>query len=116
MGFRINILDIGFLLLLLILTIACRIAFPDSSLFGIPIYLAITFFLFCNVFRIGNRLEPFWYVPFTLVAIYGVYTMNLFVFWIIVSLFLEPLKWILIIWRIKQGQYVGILHQKRYMG
>jgi len=30
----------------------------------LPAYLGLTFFLFCNVFRVGNRLEIFWCVPF----------------------------------------------------
>jgi hypothetical protein len=111
-GFRLNLMDIIFLLFLLAVSTGCKAAIPNSSLFWIPIYLAVSFFLFCNVFRIGNRLEPVWYVPFTLVACYGVYTMNMFVFWIIVLFFLEPLKWILIFIRMKKGPYVGILHQK----
>ncbi len=110
-GFRLNLIDIGFLLLLLIIAVACRMILPVSSLFWIPLYLAISFFIFCNVFRIGNRLEPFWYIPFTLVAGYSVYTMKLTVFWLAVLFFLEPLKWFLIVYRIKKGPYVGVTKQ-----
>ena len=107
-GFRLNLTDIGFFLLLSVLSGVCRVFLPDSSLFLMPIYLAISFFLFCNIFRIGNRLEAFWYVPFTLVAIYSVYEMNMSFFWWVVLLILEPLKWFLICYQIKKGPYVGV--------
>jgi hypothetical protein len=111
-GFRLNLPDIGFLVLLAMVSAICRAGFPDSSLFWIPLYLALSFFLFCNVFRIGNRLEPIWYVPFTLIAIYGVATMDLQTFWIGVLFILEPLKWGLIAFRIRKGPYVGIFYDR----
>jgi len=111
-GFRLNLVDLGLILLLCAMSVGIRMSMPYSSLFWIPMYLALSFFLFCNVFRIGRRLEPFWYVPFTLVASYGVYTMNMPVFWLFVLCFLEPLKWLLIGYRVKKGPYVGVMYDK----
>ena len=77
-----------------------------------PLYLAMSFFLFCNVFRIGNRLESFWYIPFTLIAGYSVYTMDMHLFWVAAAFILEPLKWILIGYRIKKGPYIGLMYSR----
>ena len=37
---------------------------PDSNMYWLPPYVGLSFFLFCNVFRIGSRMEIFWYMPF----------------------------------------------------
>ena len=108
-GFRFNLIDLLFILGLCATAAGTYFFLPDDSLWLIPIYLGISFFLFCNVFRIGNRLESIWYVPFTLAAIYGVCAQDLRSFWIAVACVLEPLKWVLIAYRIKKGQYVGVL-------
>ena len=110
-GFRFNLADFGFIVFLCALSALLLNQLPDKSLFWIPLYLGLSFFLFCNVFRIGNRLEPFWYIPFTIVAAACLYTLNLPLFWWLVLLFLEPLKWALIIYRIKAGQYRGVFYQ-----
>ena len=111
-GFRLNIADALFIVFLFFIAYLCRIMLSDSSIFLIPLYLAYSFFLFCNVFRIGNRLEPYWYIPFTLLAAYFIYINNLFVFWLVVLFILEPFKWILIVRRIRQGSYVGVFFDR----
>jgi len=107
-GFRIDSVDIGFIMLLAMLAAALWMLMPYQGLQWLPLYLGSTFFLFCNVFRIGNRLEPLWYVPFTLVSVYCLYTLQISLFWQIVVWFLEPLKWALIVYRIIRGPYLGV--------
>jgi len=104
-GFRLNLLDVGFLSLLIAGSVGLYDALPDRSLWGIPLYLGLSFFLFCNVFRIGDALEAIWYVPFTLIAAYSIYTTQLAWFWWLVGGFLEPLKWALIFYRLRSGAY-----------
>ena len=111
-GFRFNLMDLGLILMLSILSAYIYKVTSLASIAFIPLYLGISFFLFCNVFRIGNRIEPFWYIPFTASAIYGISTENFREFWIIVIYVLEPLKWFLIFFRIKRGPYVGIMSHK----
>ena len=111
-GFRFNLIDISFIVLLCALSALIFNQLPDKSLFWIPLYLGLSFFLFCNVFRIGNRLEPFWYIPFTIVTGISLYTFDMPLFWWLVLLFLEPLKWVLIIYHIKKRPYAGIYYRK----
>ena len=111
-GFRFNLIDLGFIIFLGSLSSLLYYQVPDKSLFGIPLYLGLSFFLFCNVFRIGNRLEPFWYLPFTVVTGIGLYTFDMALLWWLVLLFLEPLKWVLIIHHIKKRRYRGIFYRK----
>ena len=111
-GFRFNLTDLGLILILLATAVGLYWYLPDCSLFAIPLYVGLSFFLFCNVFRIGNRLEPFWYIPFFLLAAYGTYTLNMRLFWLLMLCLMEPLKWILIVYRIKKGPYWGVLYEK----
>ena len=107
-GFRIDRWDVVFLAILGGLSLLIWHLTGLTSLAGLPSYVGLTFFLFCNVFRIGNRLEAFWYVPFTTVAAYFVWAGNLDGLWWAIAFFLEPLKWLLITWKILKGPYVGI--------
>jgi len=107
-GLRIDRVDSAFIALLAALAAVLWVAMPYQGLQWLPLYLGSTFFLFCNVFRIGNRLEPLWYVPFTLAAIYCLYTLQIALLWQIVIWVLEPLKWGLIAYRIVKGPYVGV--------
>ncbi len=107
-GFRLNLTDIIFI------TVLCGLAYflfevsPEVSLYGIPLYLGVSFFCFCNIFRIGNKLEPFWYIPFFLIAVYCLYSFDFKLFWNWVIFLLEPWKWILIIYHIYRRPYYGI--------
>ena len=107
-GFRMDRVDVIFLIFLVTLsaTITATIGEPAFAL--IPVYLGFTFFLFCNVFRIGNKLEPLWYLPFTGAAGWCLHTLNIDLFWWLVVIFLEPWKWTLIAYRIIKGPYLGI--------
>lgn len=107
-GFRVNLTDILFLSLLALFSYFIYVALPGMSLFGIPIYLGFTFFLFCNVFRIGNKLESLWYLPFTFIAVYYFKQFDFEIFWNLVLLILEPWKWVLIVYHIIKRRYCGI--------
>ena len=111
-GFRLNLTDLLFLALLAGLAMLLHRLAPATGLHWLPLYLGLSFFLFCNVFRIGNRLEIFWYVPFTLLAGQALYTMNLEIFWYTALPLLELIKWGLIGYRIRKGPYVGLGHQR----
>ncbi|MEE9523539.1 MAG: hypothetical protein V3V59_02185 [Thermodesulfovibrionales bacterium] len=109
-GFRFNLTDMVFLTLLVALSMIIYSIGLEKGLFLLPLYVGLTFFLFCNVFRIGNNLEPFWYIPFLGIFMYGFYFKDSF--WPIVLLTCEPLKIGLIIYRIKRGNYIGIFHRQ----
>ncbi len=107
-GFRFNVIDFIFIVASGILSFLIYNETPNLSLYLIPLYLVFSFFLFCNVFRIGNKLEVFWYIPFTLIAIVSIYNFNLNLFWFGIMIILEPIKLILILYKIKNGPYYGI--------
>ncbi len=109
-GFRFNLYDAGYIVMM-----AGIVAFtgrwtPGTTLWAVTLHVGVTFFLFCNVFRIGNLLEALWYLPFAAVAITTLSSLSSLdptLFWMIVLLVLEPWKWILIAYRIWRGPYVG---------
>ncbi len=79
-GFRFNLTDLGLILVLFAIATILYILLPESSIFWMPLYFGLSFFLFCNVFRIGNMLEP--------------------------------IRWLLILYRIRKGPYVGVMYYK----
>jgi len=110
-GFRFNLIDILLIGFLLTLALALFFMLSDSSIYWVPPYLGLSFFIFCNIFRIGNRLEPWWYVPFFGIAIYCLLTQDLVLFWWLVLFVLEPLKWGLIIYHVLRRPYHGAFHE-----
>ncbi len=111
-GFRFNLIDLLLILFLLAIATGLYLSFPGSSIFWAPLYLGLSFFLFCNVFRVGNRLEPWWYVPFFALAIYSITIRDPVLFRWLVLLVLEPLKWGLIVYHILRRPYHGAFHEK----
>jgi hypothetical protein len=109
-GFRLNLTDILILLVLTIISFVIYSVTTKGHFFLLPLYIGFTFFLFCNVFRIGNRLEPFWYVPFIGTVIYGLYHMD--IFWPVVLWFCEPLKFILILYAMIRRPYRGVFYKQ----
>ncbi len=105
-GFRFNLIDLLLIVLLIFVSLGFRYFFPGTSIYLIPLYLGVSFFMFCNIFRIGNRLEIFWYVPFVII------TISLFnrpdIYWKVMLPVCETLKLALIVFRIKKGPYIGI--------
>lgn len=111
-GFRLNISD---LMVILALGILAHWLHGETWLEGlwlVPVYIGVTFFLFCNVFRIGNRMEPLWYVPFAVTAAWCVWSADLALLWKLVFCVFEPLKWVLVAYRIWRGPYRGILAER----
>ena len=110
-GFRFNLIDLGLIAFLLAIAWGLHGALPNLNIYWVPLYLGSSFFLFCNVFRIGNRLEPFWYLPFFLVSVYCLNLQDLERFWLLVAWLLEPIKWALILLNFRRPGYHGICHQ-----
>jgi phosphoglycerol transferase MdoB-like AlkP superfamily enzyme len=105
-GFRLNLIDIGLIACLILVTWLLYPIFQEGWLFLLPLYIGLSFFLFCNVFRIGNWLEPFWYIPFT-IALFFLNKQPEILWWLILLVF-EPLKVILIAYSMKRGDDRGI--------
>jgi hypothetical protein len=80
--------------------------YPYDGYFWLPIYIGGSFFLFCNVFRIGNKLEPYWYITFLVITLALIQKPALY--WPVMLGICEPLKFGLIVYRIRQPNYVGI--------
>jgi len=109
-GFRLNAIDITLLVGVCFLSWLGRGYFSDHYLYLIPAYAGLSFFLFCNVFRIGNHIEAVWYLPFVVLSIYGLQRPG--IYWPLVLGLCEPLRVALIVYRVRKGGYVGILYRK----
>lgn len=112
-GFRFNLIDLILIVVLVAVAIGWREVFPVQHLYLLPLYVGGSFFLFCNVFRIGNRMEVPWYLTFMALTVYGI---NQETFpWAMLLGLCEALKWGLIGYKIWRGPYVGAFpqHMKR---
>jgi len=75
-GFRINVVDVIFILLLIASSVFIYSYLGDLGYyFLLPLYVGFSFFLFCNVFRLRTKDEMIW--TFLFLTIVGV-TFNLF--------------------------------------
>ncbi len=108
-GFRLNLLDLIFIAALVAASAVWYRTFPYQYLFLLPGYVGGSFFLFCNLFRIGNRMEIPWYITFVAIAVYG-FTLPRFP-WLLLLTVCEGLKWVLIVYRIRRGVYIGAFHR-----
>lgn len=109
-GFRLNLTDLILISSLVIASIIWHGVFPAQHLYLLPLYVGGSFFLFCNVFRIGNRLEAPWYLTFVAITLYG-FSRPEFP-WLPLLIACEALKWALIGYRIRRGPYVGVLYRQ----
>ena len=68
-GFRINLVDILFIMLLIGASIFIHkeIGYLDN-IYLLSLYVGFTFFLFCNVFRLTTKYELIWTLIFALVT------------------------------------------------
>lgn len=103
-------IDIMVLVSVCLLSRFAREAFSDHYLYLIPIYVGISFFLFCNIFRIGNKLEIVWYIPFVLLTLHGMTDTDNY--WLIVLAVCEPIRFALIACRLRKGKYVGAFYRQ----
>ena len=109
-GFRLTMIDIMVLGMVCLLCWLGKEAFSGHHIYLIPLYVGFSFFLFCNVIRIGNQLEVFWYIPFVVLSIYGLNRPE--IYWALVLSVCEPLRGALIIYRLRQGNYVGVFYRQ----
>jgi len=105
-GFRFNLTDLLLIGSLVGLSVFIYRIYPHDFYYLLPIYVGGSFFLFCNVFRIGNRLEPWWYLTFLLITLALMRKPDLY--WPVMLGICEPLKAALIVYRILQPGYVGV--------
>jgi hypothetical protein len=95
--------------LILISFIAYRFL-PETGYYFLPLYIGLTFFLFCNIFRIGKKLEIFWYVPFVIITFFLFHRPD--IYWKVLLPVCETIKVVLIIYRIIKGPYKGAFCKK----
>lgn len=108
-GFRFNLIDLFLIVGIVAITFALYLASPESHFVWLPLYVGFSFFLFCNVFRIGNRMEVFWYLPFVVLVLYAYDRPE--IFWPLILLVCEPLKVLLIAFCILRGRTRGIFRR-----
>lgn len=104
-GFRFNLIDLSLLLALVAASAGWYTMFDDDYLYLLPLYVGESFFLFCNVFRLGNRLEVPWSLAFVALTVYGMRQPDFP--WLLVLGVCEAIKCGLIAWRIWRGPNVG---------
>ena len=104
-GFRFNLIDFALLMALAAASVCWYALSDDAYLYLLPLYVGGSFFLFCNVFRIGNRMEVPWYLAFVTLTAYGMREPEFP--WLLMLGACEAIKWGLIAWRIWRGPYVG---------
>jgi len=113
-GFRLNLVDIMLLTVVGLLSWFGREAlsdpFAEHHQYLIPVYVGLSFFLCCNVFRIGNRLEAIWYIPFVGLSLYGLTRPD--IYWLLVLGVCEPLRAMLVAYRISKGNYAGAFYSR----
>lgn len=114
-GFRFNLIDLIAILCAGAVSLIAYEPFRAHGLFLVPLYLIVSFFLFCNVFRIGNKLEAFWYLTFT--TIFLLVHDQPKIYWHLTLGICEPLKAGLILFRIRRGPYRGAFYKQlsRYL-
>jgi hypothetical protein len=110
-GFRLSLADLSLLAILGGLSAWLRISLPENSLWPLPAYIGMSFFLFCNVFRVGNNAEAFWYIPFVACVLTGINFPDR-LWWIILAV-CEPVRVAVIAYRILKGPYRGIFARSR---
>jgi hypothetical protein len=108
-GFRLNLTDLILIGILIGLSVFIHGITTDYYYYLLPIYLGVTFFLFCNIFRVGNRVEPWWYITFLIITVTTVHEPELY--WPLMLGICVPLQVLLIIYRIWRGPYLGVGYQ-----
>jgi len=109
-GFRLSLQDLLVLAALGGASAWMRRSVPVHGLWLLPAYVGVSFFLFCNVFRVGNRTEAFWYVPFVVSVAAGLAQPDR-LWWIVLGV-CEPIRVAVILYRVLKGPYVGIFSRR----
>jgi len=107
-GFRINLVDIVFILLLIGFSIFIYTYLGDLGYyFLLPLYVGFSFFLFCNVFRLRTKDEMIWTFLFLMiVGITFYFFPNNWVIYTISSSFI--IQTVLIVLDIGSEEYRGV--------
>ena len=104
-GFRFNLTDMLLIVCLILTSCFFYWLSPIHYYYLLPLYVGFSFFLFCNVFRIGNNLERIWYIPFIIITVLTFSRPGLY--WKLILVICEPLKAGLILYRMIKGPYRG---------
>ena len=107
-GFRINVLDMIFIVLLIGSSVAIYAYIGTLGYyFLLPLYVGFTFFLFCNVFRLRTRDEMIWTFLFlTIVSITFEYFPDSWIVYTIEASFC--IQVILIVFHVGSEGYRGV--------
>jgi hypothetical protein len=108
-GFRFNLIDLGLITTLVLASWGLYQVVPFYYIHLAPLYVGFAFFLFCNVFRVGNRREPLWYLAFVAAAGWGLFHPERF--WWVVLIVCEPVKIGLIVYTLFRPDYHGAFYR-----
>ena len=78
---------------------------PGTLYFLVPLYIGMTFYIFCNVFRVGNAPEAVWYTVFIAVTLFAFHRPRLYL--LLILLLCVPLQAGIIIWRQRRRKAMG---------
>ncbi len=107
-GFRFNLIDLIFILLLAMASLGLYRSFDTfMSLYILPLYVGFTFFLFCNVFRVGTRKELWWIVLFFMIAVTNYLVLGVAWFWPTVVI-AGMVQVVLVVLQVRSDDYRGI--------
>lgn len=108
-GFRLSVFDVA--LGVSASVASCVIANAEglAALWPLPIHIYGTFFLFCNVFRIGTRQEFFWCASF--VVILGLAMLAGARPYPLVLAFTIPTALLAVFMSARRGKYDGVLQE-----
>jgi hypothetical protein len=108
-GLQLNLMDVLLLVLTSCTSFIISLIIPDPRIYILPLYIGITFFLFCTVFRVTWYDEVFWYIPFVLIASFAMLRAENF--WLLILVIFEPLRIAIIAHRMSKGPYVGVFYR-----
>lgn len=105
-GFRLNLPDVVIVAGCLGLSAWLRDSWPDTPLWWLPGYAAVSFLLFCNVMRIGTVLELPWLLAAACATVVG--TAHEWDLAVAVPLAAEPFRLMAAVWAARIGWWRGV--------
>ena len=107
-GFRINLVDIVFIMLLIgaSMFIYKEIGYLDN-IYLLPLYVGFTFFLFCNVFRLTTKYELIWTVVFAIVTAISLHFFS--ENWVLITIGISSfVQFVEIVLHVRSDDYRGV--------
>jgi hypothetical protein len=92
-----NYLPLGFIGLA---SVAMFYYLPGTYYFLIPLYIGLTFYLFCNIIRVGNFQELIWYSVFIAITVLFLHDPRLYI--TLVLGVCVPIQAGIILWRLRK--------------